>query len=453
MAPALYVIAAVMLLLLVLQRERVFILAVLAGFDIGAAVVFVQNFEPSWFGYVVAINGLGIICWWLAKVARSRATAIEQTRAESDVRRGEAQQRLAALDEQMQRLEEGLEAQKELYQAARSLAYVLSMEMFLTEARAVIERFFHFRSAWLIRFDGDDGIQVSELRGGKVEGLGPFQDDFVAARRGVREVEFVQEHTPPAPEQEAPSGEIPTSRSGALVTIPLIHQEQVWGNLVLIDVRPSRLLSRAEQPDQMEILGSLQHQFALSLNRVILYDETERLSRTDPLTNVSKRWYFMQRLQEEVERCMRRNSVISVIMVDIDHFKLFNDNYGHLAGDQALKRTAGLLSKSLRIGDLACRYGGEEFLLALPATQKDKALHVAERIRGEMGKLQFDFGQERPSITASLGVAMFPADDTDIEGAIEKADRMLYRAKWFGRNCTCVYDPTEDDGQPGGAGH
>lgn len=451
MAPALYMISAALLLLLVLRRER-FIPAVLLGFDAGAVVVFAENFEPGWFGYVVAINGLGIVCMQLAKVARGRAAAIEQTRAELEAKKREAEERRATLDEQEERLEEGLEAQKELYQAARSLAYVLSTDMFLTEARAVIERFFHFRSAWLIRFDDDDGIQVSELRGGKVEGLGPFQSDFVVGRRDVREVEYVQEHSVPAPEQEAPSGEIPTSRSGALVTIPLIHQEQVWGNLVLIDVRPSRLLSRAEQPDQMEILGSLQHQFALSLNRVLLYDETERLSRTDPLTNVSKRWYFMQRLHEEVERCMRRNSVISVIMVDIDHFKLFNDNYGHLAGDQALRRTAGLLGKSLRIGDLACRYGGEEFLLALPATQKDKAYHVAERIRSEMGRLQFDFGEDRPSIAASLGVAMFPADDADIEGVIEKADRMLYRAKWFGRNCTCIYDPAEDDSRPGGAG-
>jgi len=448
MAPALYLISATLLLLLVIRRER-FIPTILVGFDVGAIFVFVDNFEPGWCGYVVAINGLGGVCLWLAKVPRVRVAATKRAQAELEASKRETRERLVALDGQMRRLEEGLEAQQELYQATRSLAYVLSMDMFLTEARAVIERFFHFRSAWLIRFEDDDRVQVSELRGGKAEGLGPFQEEFVAEHRDVREVGYAQEHRIPAPEQAAQSGEISTTR-GALVTIPLIHQDQVWGCLVLIDLRPSRLLSRADQPDQMEILGSLQHQFALSLNRVLLYDETERLSRTDPLTNLSKRWYFMQRLHEEVERCVRRNSVISIIMVDIDHFKLFNDNHGHLGGDEALKRTAGLLSKSLRIGDLACRYGGEEFLLALPTTQKNKAYHVAERIRSEISRLQFDFGQERPRITASLGVAMFPADDADIEGAIEKADRMLYRAKWFGRNCTCIYDPAEDDSQPRG---
>ena len=433
MVPVLYILAATMLLLLVLRWDQ-FILPVLLGFDAGMIGSFAWQVEVGWLGYIAAINGLGVICMLLAKTARAR---VEADCPAVDDLKAKKKGLLAGsdtLDGQMRALEEGVEAQKELYQAARNLSYVLSTRMFLHEARAVIEKFFSFRSAWFVLFGEGEEIHVRELRGREVAGLGPFERSFCLRLRETKEVAYVSADKPVTAAGAAAQEDAP------FVTMPLIHRDEVWGSLVFRGVEPSRSRSRATASDHMEILSSLQHQFALSLSRVLLYDETERLSRTDALTGVSKRWYFTQRLQEEVDRCVRRNDKLSIIMVDIDRFKLFNDRYGHLAGDQALKRTAGLLSKSLRVGDLACRYGGEEFLLSLPSTPTHEAQSVAERIRVEISKLRFEFEGECPKITVSLGVATFPEHSQDIDEVILSADRMLYRAKWLGRNCTCVYE-------------
>lgn len=438
MVPVLYIITAVLLILFVLRWDRL-VLPVLLGFDAGMIGSFTQQAEVGWAGYIVAINGLGVICILLASSARKRAVADRPATDDLEAKKKALIAGHDDLDRQVRALDERVEAQKELYQAARSLSYVLSTRMFLHEVRAVIEKFFNFRSAWLVLFDEGGDVHVRELRGYEVVGLGPFKRDFCQGLRDSTEVGYFLDTS-------AVGGV-----TGPLVTMPLVHRAKVWGCLVMMRVEPLRLRTQAEAPDHLEILSSLQHQFALSLSRVLLYDETERLSRTDALTGVSKRWYFTQRLQEEVDRCVRRGDVLSVIMVDIDRFKLFNDRYGHLAGDQALKRTAGLLSKSLRVGDLACRYGGEEFLLSLPSTPKDQAHNVAERIRGAIGKLQFEFKGECPTITVSLGVALFPEHGREINEVIQKADRMLYRAKWLGRNCTCVYQ-AEDDSDEGTAG-
>jgi diguanylate cyclase (GGDEF)-like protein len=158
--------------------------------------------------------------------------------------------------------------------------------------------------------------------------------------------------------------------------------------------------------------------------------ELERLSVTDGLTGLTNHRALMQRLQEEALRSTRHKHSFAVVMCDVDHFKAYNDTYGHPAGDDILKRVAALLKECTRTIDCVARYGGEEFAILLPETAIAGALDAAERIRRRIETEQFP----NRSITMSIGVAEFPRDGDRAESVIAVADAALYQAKRDGRN-------------------
>lgn len=162
-------------------------------------------------------------------------------------------------------------------------------------------------------------------------------------------------------------------------------------------------------------------------------EELERLSRTDGLTGLPNRRHLMETLEKEVRRAQRNNRPFSLLMIDVDHFKKYNDTFGHLAGDDVLKGLATVLSAAVRTADYAARYGGEEFTVVLPETPWDGALEVAERIRARMAKEAF--GTAGSKVTLSIGLGEFPADGATPEAVIAGADGALYRAKEHGRDC------------------
>ena len=159
-------------------------------------------------------------------------------------------------------------------------------------------------------------------------------------------------------------------------------------------------------------------------------EELERLSVTDGLTGLSNHRALMQRLGEEISRSTRSGRTFAVIMADVDHFKKYNDTFGHPAGDEVLKRVAAVLKDMTRAVDCAARYGGEEFALLLPETELDGAMEVAERVRARVEATQFPGRQ----ITLSIGVAIFPKDSGEAPGIVAAADEALYLAKHGGRN-------------------
>ena len=167
----------------------------------------------------------------------------------------------------------------------------------------------------------------------------------------------------------------------------------------------------------------------------------ERLAHTDGLTDLYNYRFFQQLLSVEMSRAQRFHRPLSLIMLDIDHFKAYNDAYGHQAGDQALRRLAALLQRSSRSYDLVARYGGDEFVIILPETEKETAAEVAERIRACVEQTSPTGQDVRPGhpLTTSLGIASFPQDATDTGDLIRKADRALYQAKSAGRNCSYSY--------------
>lgn len=172
--------------------------------------------------------------------------------------------------------------------------------------------------------------------------------------------------------------------------------------------------------------------------RVLLYQEVQRLANHDVLTGCYNRRHFMTLAQQEFQRALRYRHPLAFIMFDIDHFKRFNDRYGHPAGDQLLCALVNLCQATLRTVDILGRYGGEEFTILMPETSGEAALQAAERLRRNVEELPLDFLPEEAHITISLGVAGYdPQSNTpaSLEELIKKADDALYAAKAAGRNC------------------
>ncbi len=166
----------------------------------------------------------------------------------------------------------------------------------------------------------------------------------------------------------------------------------------------------------------------------------EALARTDPLTQLLNRRALLQQLATEVERTRRYNAPLSILMIDVDEFKDVNDTHGHLAGDQVLIEVALLLARTARSVDSVARYGGDEFVIAVPETGEAGAIAFAERLRDKIQSHAFDIGKGQPlKLTVSIGVADFPeAKIESAEDLLECADQALYRAKAGGRNLVCV---------------
>lgn len=170
-------------------------------------------------------------------------------------------------------------------------------------------------------------------------------------------------------------------------------------------------------------------------------ERAEELASRDSLTNLYNHRMFYALLQDEMARTRRFGHPVSLLMLDIDHFKRVNDSYGHQAGDAILKGLSGLLVRHARAVDRVCRYGGEEFTVILPETGADTAFETAERLRTAVAHHLFDAGGGKMvGITVSIGVATCPQQTDALEGLVKAADVALYAAKQGGRNRTCRYE-------------
>jgi diguanylate cyclase (GGDEF)-like protein len=162
-------------------------------------------------------------------------------------------------------------------------------------------------------------------------------------------------------------------------------------------------------------------------------EELEHLAITDALTGLFNRRHLMTVLSRETLRARRHEAPYVILMMDVDHFKAYNDTFGHQAGDDVLTRVGVVLGQVVREVDVAARYGGEEFLVLLPETRIEEGERVAERIRGFIEN-EFSGPEENRRVTVSIGVAAYPSDGETLEALIASADAALYRAKQRGRN-------------------
>ena len=165
------------------------------------------------------------------------------------------------------------------------------------------------------------------------------------------------------------------------------------------------------------------------------FEAQYKLATTDGLTELYNHRYFQEQMRMQVEQSKRYNNNFSLIIIDIDFFKRFNDTFGHQSGDAVLRQVAFTLKKNVRATDIVCRYGGEEMSIILPNTDKDEAYSTAEKICKRVAEHSFKLSNGKESnVTISLGVATFPFDGEDAPSIIETADKRLYNAKNNGRN-------------------
>jgi len=181
-------------------------------------------------------------------------------------------------------------------------------------------------------------------------------------------------------------------------------------------------------------------QLLLGVKRAVLYQKVQALAITDSLTGIFSRRYLLERFHEEVERSKKFKYNFCFLMVDIDHFKDYNDRYGHLVGDAILREVSKTIRENIRQIDLVGRYGGEEFSIILSETDKFGARFTAERIRQAVEYKNIRVYDEVLRVTISIGVSIFPEDTLSPQMLIDKADQALYRAKQAGRNRVCIYE-------------
>jgi diguanylate cyclase (GGDEF)-like protein len=193
--------------------------------------------------------------------------------------------------------------------------------------------------------------------------------------------------------------------------------------------------------NDVTLANAIGEQVGMAVERARLFDEINRLAITDSLTGLYNRRYLASILEEEVKRSARYAHPLSFVMIDIDHFKFYNDRHGHPMGDEVLRTLARLLRESVRDVDTVFRYGGEEFSVLAPELDKEDVSFLAERLRKVVRNFNFPYGEEQPegNLTISLGVASFPYDAADGAELIQRSDQALYLAKRQGRDRVSLY--------------
>lgn len=226
---------------------------------------------------------------------------------------------------------------------------------------------------------------------------------------------------------------LPPETGGGLrsyLGIPIVYREHVTGLLALYDSR-----AHAFSDQDARIAELFAGQAAIALENSRLFEERERQAVTDTLTGLPNRRAFFDTAEKEFVRARRYQRPLALILFDIDHFKAVNDTYGHLIGDQVLRVLSARVKKAVRSTDSICRYGGEEFLVLMPESDREEALAMAERLRQIVSEMTVVTAGGALSLTISLGVAaLSTAGDETLEALMNCADRAMYEAKAAGRN-------------------
>ena len=228
---------------------------------------------------------------------------------------------------------------------------------------------------------------------------------------------------------------IQTLNAEELVVVPLKAKDKING-IILAD---NFITKKPITKEDIRMLIMLSNQAGLAIENAQLYEKTVIRTHSDSLTDLFNHGHFQYLLQTELEKAKATHKPLSLVMLDIDDFKIYNDKLGHQAGDDILKNLAGLLKNQSRKMDFVCRYGGEEFTIILPQTNKKEAFLIAERLRQDIQNYSFVHEEILPNkrLTASLGLASFPEDGALPSELIASSDKALYQAKQKGKNNTC----------------
>ena len=231
---------------------------------------------------------------------------------------------------------------------------------------------------------------------------------------------------------------IPGHDERSILGVPLTLGNDKLGVLCLQTEKPN-----AYDSDQIRLVETIAHQASIAISNAQMFEKIQSMAILDTLTGVYNRRYFFEYAENEISRSQRYENKMSLFMLDIDHFKLVNDRFGHLVGDQTLKMIVDTCLGVLRKSDVMCRFGGEEFLVLLPETNQQDAVFAAQRICQTIAQQSLptngDLGPV--TVTVSIGVTQLKNKTETLQNLIGEADHALYHAKETGRNRVCVFDP------------
>ncbi len=226
-----------------------------------------------------------------------------------------------------------------------------------------------------------------------------------------------------------------TQNIGSLLSLPLVCKKKVIGVWNIYKTKKHNF-----EKEDVKVLSLVAEHLAITINRTNIYDHIKELSIKDDLTQLHNRRYFFDFSKKELELSIRYNRTFSIILIDIDYFKKYNDINGHIQGDEALKQTAEILQNQVRKGDLLARLGGDEFVILLPETNTSSAFVLAEKLRKRLAQTHFKGEENQPGkkLTITSGIASYPANGDDTIKIIKSADKKMYLGKTRGRNKVCT---------------
>lgn len=316
-----------------------------------------------------------------------------------------------------------------------SILYVTMAQMRVTGAGLFISE--KFGSEYFKLSENYSGIAIDPTIEYKISTDSPFID-FLSSASTVFDMRELSQKFP-----ESPEIKVIESLNPSLI-VPLMFKKHLNGILVMgerIFVESLSAEYTTYERNEIQTIASLA---SVAVNNASLIDQ----STTDMMTNLRLKFYFYNILEDKLDSAFSNNQILSVIMFDIDFFKKFNDTYGHACGDCVLKKTAEIISDSIREGDLASRYGGEEFSVLLCNAGKEEAMLVAERIRKWIEQTTVLYEGHNMQITISGGISVFSVDENPVRSAkilVDQADKALYVSKRNGRNKVTVFDPASQN--------
>jgi len=312
---------------------------------------------------------------------------------------------------------------------AQQMTVVLDLNDLLSNVCSVIRKSFGVDHVSILLKE-DDGIVLKAHEGVLTPRV--HQDLPLPRAAGAWGRALLTEKSVVEPDVRAASDYIPLfAETRARMCVPLLSFGRSLGVLFLDSKVPNVF-----HPADHQTLESVADMCATAIQNTQHVERVRQLAYIDGLTGIFNRRFFELRINEEIERSKRFNSPMAVVMIDIDHFKRLNDEFGHLLGDEVLRQASSIFSQHLRKIDVVCRYGGEEFALVLPQTSAEQTLRVAEKLRQTVETWQFP-GVPR-SVTMSAGVATFGIHGNSRDELVKAADAGLYAAKQGGRNRVCV---------------
>ena len=322
-----------------------------------------------------------------------------------------------------------------VYEASRSLGEIYKFEQVVDEILEIAQKILRYQHFSILLLDKEKEVFLLK---GKIEYDHKFKysdppqipltgitGSVLKDNKGVRIYE-VKDDPRYIPGLEGAHSEM---------AVPMISQGKIIG---VLNAESKKVGAFSEQ-DQ-KVFSILASSAAMALENASLHQKMEELTIIDELTGIYNYRYFVEKLENELKRARRYHQSLSLLMIDIDWFKRYNDTYGHLFGNLILRELSHTIKGCIRDVDILVRYGGEEFVVILPQTDKEDARQIGERIRSKVEQTHFEDKKRRLKVklTVSLGVATFPENGTDQEELIKSVDQALYLAKWKGKNLICT---------------